>query len=178
MYPRVHGAYTPATHLQCRAPHHPCPVQVWPCANRPQPAPHRAGSAAEAAVQEEPCLSQAAFVETREAAALAENGFRRAVRFAAAESPAISVSDGVMDAFCPITTGSSASGHRRYAPLTAIKRTAPPSAHCRMEISRNDALHRSITRSLPKHRKGLLHEVFASYSSLSLRPCHRTRSPP
>ena len=70
MYPRVHGAYTPATHLQCRAPHHPCPVQVWPCANRPQPAPHRAGSAAEAAVQEEPCLSQAAFVETREAAAL------------------------------------------------------------------------------------------------------------
>ncbi len=100
----------------------------------------------------------------------AENGFRRAVRFAAAESPAISVSDGVMDAFCPITTGSSASGHRRYAPLTAIKRTAPPSAHCRMEISRNDALHRSITRSLPKHRKGLLHEVFASYSSLSLRP--------
>ena len=70
MYPRVHGAYTPATHLQCRAPHHPCPVQVWPCGNRPQPAPRRTRSAAKAAVQEEPCLSQAALVETQEAAAL------------------------------------------------------------------------------------------------------------
>ena len=97
-----------------------------------------------------------------------ENGLRRGPRFAAAESPVISVADGAFVSMCcTMVTGCGESACKRYTPLNAHRSSAPTSARCRADNAAQYLRHVSITRTSQTRRKGLPQQSLPSWRHAS-----------